>query len=158
MSVKIEKDFSGLKQLKASLREITGTDVEWGFFEEDSYGPDNDNLPVAAVASFNEFGTDFNPERPFFRTSIDDAKKELPSIGLMVFKKILKGASVESALKPIGNMLKEMLQDSIESWTTPPNSIRWFNFKASVGAPTKPLQFTQTMLDSVKFKLCRRRK
>lgn len=158
MPLKITKDRSGLKRLKRDMLKLTGTTVEWGFFEEDKYGPENKNLPVAYVAAINEFGEGNNPERAFFRTSINDIEKKLARLSAPVFVDVVSGKNFRSSLDNIGAALRDSVKDSIENWFDSLNSISWTKFKASVGAPTKPLEFTQTMVDSVKYKLSRRGK
>ena len=36
--------------------------------------------PVAAVAAWNEFGTETIPERPFFRTALEEAKPKVVAL------------------------------------------------------------------------------
>ena len=66
VSVKVQR--RGGKKLQRLLREagkggVSG--VKGGFFSTAKYD-DKRGTPVAAVAAWNEFGTETIPERPFF--------------------------------------------------------------------------------------------
>lgn len=158
MPLKISKDRSGLKRLKRDIAKLSGSTIEWGFFEEDKYGPENKNLQVAYVASINEFGDGRNPERSFFRDSIKALPGKLDNQVAKVFNDAILHKNFRGSLQSLGDALKASVKDSIEGWFDSLNSVSWTRYKASVGAPTKPLEFTQTMVDSVKYKLSRRGK
>lgn len=158
MPVTIKKDFSDLKKLKLNIAKISNSTIEWGFFEEDRYGPENRNLPVASVAAINEFGWGRNPERSFFRDSIEEISKRLSKLIAPVFTNVIAGKPYQSAMEVLGEALRQSVKDKIEQWFDTLNSAGWTKFKARVGAPTKPLEYTQTMVDSVRFKLLRRGK
>ena len=51
--------------------------VDVGFFSTARYP---DGTGVAAVAAWNEFGTKFAPERPFFRQAIENMDESLPPL------------------------------------------------------------------------------
>lgn len=156
MSFKITKDISGLRQLKKKLEQLNRTELDWGFFEEDRYGPENDNLPVATVAQIHETGSDFIPRRPFFT----EALRKIKTVQIENFVKASIGVGsiqTEHLLNMLGERLVDGVKEEIETWTTPPNSAMWTLIKASLGAPTKPLEFTGQMLNSVKFKIRKRR-
>ncbi len=157
MSFKITKDISGLRQLKKKLEQLNRTELDWGFFEEDRYGPENDNLPVATVAQIHETGSDFIPRRPFFT----EALRKIKTVQIENFVKASIGVGsiqTEHLLNMLGERLVDGVKEEIETWTTPANSISWATYKRSVGAPMKPLEFTGKMLDSVKFKIRKTRK
>ena len=50
--------------------------VKVGFFSTPRYD-DKKHTPVAAVAAWNEFGTNSIPERPFFRSALEEAKPKV---------------------------------------------------------------------------------
>ena len=156
MSMKITKDFSGLRALKKKLEQLSRTELEWGFFEEDKYGPENDNLPVAHVALQHEQGNNFIPRRPFFSEAIE--KLDTSKVVRFIQGSLQSGPiQSEHLLNQLGQMIVGDVKEEIENWTTPPNSAMWTLIKASLGAPTKPLEFTGQMLNSVKFKIRKRR-
>lgn len=152
MSFKVTSDFSKLLKLTAKLKELDGTVLEWGFFEDKRYGAENDNLPVAAVALWNEQG-DNGPARPFFSSSVDSNKKEYRGMCKQIVILALSGARWQSALKALGAKAVRDVQESISTWNSPMNSPSWTAFKASVGAPTKPLEYTGVMRDSVDYRI-----
>lgn len=151
--LKIEKDYSGIKSLQRKLTNLAMASVEWGFFEDKRYGSDNNNLPVAQVAYWNEFGAMFNPSRPFFQASLNENRKKYLNMSAKVFEALLCKSSYRAELDAIGKAAVLDVKRSIEEWSSPPNSRGWTAFKRSVGAPTKPLEYTQTMLDSVSYKI-----
>ena len=62
-----------------ALRAVGVRDIEVGFFETAKY---EDGTPVAAVAAWNEFGTQRGddqhiPERPFFRQGLAEAEEKV---------------------------------------------------------------------------------
>lgn len=152
MSLRIEKDFSGLHKLIKNMKALDGACIEWGFFEDKRYGPDNDNLPVATVALLNERGG-VGPARPFFSASFDRNKKEYLQLSRRVVELAIASRSWQGLLQAIGKKAVKDVKDSIETWYTPLNSPAWQAFKRSVGAPSKPLEYTLTMLDSVDYKV-----
>ena len=81
---KFKAKVSGGRALARYLRDAKkaqerSKSVDIGFFPESRY-PDGDKLPVAAVAAFNEFGTETRPEVPFMRSAIAGAGRELVPI------------------------------------------------------------------------------
>ena len=51
--------------------------VKVGFFSTARY---EDGTPVAAVAAWNEFGTETIPERPFFRNALAESERGVSNI------------------------------------------------------------------------------
>lgn len=142
------------KKLESVIRNTTkldGTQIDVGFFEEDKYGPENDNLQVAQVAYFNERGTLTNPRRPFMATTFGDRETQ-DALGKIMSKtfqsSLIDGRQVQRLLKELGSEASDRIRKRILTW---PGS----NSRATIERKGKntPLRDTDIMLESVKFKL-----
>lgn len=137
------------------LAKLNGTEVEVGFFEEDRYGPENHNLPVATVAAYNEFGTVHNPQRPFMSDAFSDGMSQMAMARAMrdVFVGVIKGTPVQRLLTTLGRITGEMIQISIQQYAAMGgNSVETIKRK---GGRDTPLIDTGKMLESVRFHIHR---
>jgi len=141
-----------LPTLIKRLDKLNGTEISVGFFEEDRYGPENGNLSVATVAAMNEFGTKFNPTRPFMSDTFSDSMNQLYMARGMksIFTDILKGGTASQRLmNTLGKLSAGMMQYSIQDYAS-----RGGNSPATIalkkGRDT-PLIDSGKMLESVKF-------
>lgn len=149
MTLKI--DLSGVKSLKRKVETMRKTSVEVGFFPEDVYGPENDNLPVAQVAWFQEKGAEDYPSRPFFSNTVDDkmVMLHLTRAFTTAAKAVLKdGRAIVVQLKRVGEVLKDELEVAIDDYPGQ-NSLSW----AAAKGFNDPLRHTSKMLNSVKVKI-----
>lgn len=140
-----------LSSLIKRLDNLDGREVEAGFFEEDRYGPENDNLPVATVAYYNEYGTTFNPTRPFMHDTFSGQTNQIHMTNIMkdVFLSALtNGRSVERFMRELGQMVGDIMQDTIEDYPGS-NSRETIDRKGF----NDPLVDTRKMLESVKFQI-----
>lgn len=136
------------------LDKLNNTCVDVGFFEEDQYGPENGNLPVAQVAYYNEYGTSLNPTRPFMQETFGDDTNQLllGKVMAMVFQSaIVNGRQVQRLLKELGSGAGDMLRDAILTYPGS-NSAETIRRKGK----NSPLRDTEFMLNSVKFQIDRR--
>lgn len=111
-----------------------------GFLEGATYP---DGTPVAAVAYFNEFGTDHVPARPFMRQAIAKNQDQWPKL-LAASLKAAKG-DLEKALDMTAERIVAQIQQEIRTLQSPP-------LKPSTIAAKgfdKPLIDTGHMLNSV---------
>lgn len=155
-TIKGRLDTKKLDSLKKKLAAMQlDKRVQFGFFEEDKYGPDNDNLPVATVAWRNNTGTMTNPARPFFDNAVVDFKKEVRPKVTEYFRAILFDKKVDKHLKAIGDLGVDLVKQNIENYTgpNPTNSVSWAKWKQLRGAPNKVLMYTSRMLNSVKSRI-----
>ena len=138
------------------LDKLNGMEVEVGFFEEDRYGPENHNLPVATVAAYNEFGTVHNPQRPFMTDTFSESTNQAIMAGQMkqVFGNILKGGTAtQRLLNILGRMIGDMMQISIAQYAAMGgNSKKTIEKK---GGRDTPLIDTGKMLESDRFHIHR---
>jgi hypothetical protein len=149
-SIKFENKIPALRK---RLDKLNGMEVEVGFFEEDRYGPDNANLPVATVAAYNEFGTFFNPERPFMGDTFKEKMNQLFIARKMskVFVTVIRGGNPLESLRTIGEVTAEMMRYSIHQYAAAGgNSTATIKKK---GGRDTPLIDTSKMLQSVKFQI-----
>lgn len=153
MAISIDK--SKLTALIRRMQQLDGTVVEDGFFEEDRYGPENFNLPVAMVAYFNEYGHSIGlqgvPERPFMHDTYGAPMNQFHmarSMRAVFIGAITDGRSVDRLLKRLGVMVGDMLEAAIIDYpgSNSPTTIKRKGFN-------DPLRNTDKMLNSVKFQI-----
>lgn len=153
LSIKFENKIPALLK---RLDKLNGTEVEVGFFEEDRYGPENHNLPVATVAAYNEFGTVHNPQRPFMSDTFSDGMSQNVMAKRMgdVFESVLKGSNAtQRLLNILGKITGELMQISIQQYAAMGgNSVETIKRK---GGRDTPLIDTGKMLESVRFHIHR---
>lgn len=153
LSIKFE---SKIPALLKRLDKLNGVEVEVGFFEEDRYGPENHNLPVATVAAYNEFGTVHNPQRPFMSDAFSDGMSQMVMAKRMedVFCSVLKGSmATQRLLNTLGRISGELIQISIQQYAAMGgNSVETIRRK---GGRDTPLIDTGKMLESVRFHIHR---
>lgn len=144
-----------LTALIQRMKKLDGTEVEGGFFEEDRYGSEQGNLPVAFVAYMNEYGHSLGlqgtPERPFMHETFEGKREQAHMARAM--RKVFLGAlvdgrSVDRMLKDAGVIVVDLLQAAIDDYpgSNSPATIRRKGFN-------DPLRNTDRMLNSVKFKI-----
>jgi hypothetical protein len=158
MSMTLKIDLSGVKALVRSVNHLKTIESEVGFFPEDTYGADNDNLPVAAVADWQQRGVGNYPKRPFFNDVVINNKgkgtrKQLARHLKKVLLAALQGQSKVALLQALTNaseFLKEAVKVSIRDYPGS-NSSDWAEFKGK----NDPLSYTDTMLNAVKFRIKR---
>lgn len=158
MAFTIKRETSKLTALIKRMQQLDGTVVEDGFFEEDRYGPENFNFPVAFVAYMNEYGHSVGvqavPDRPFMHDTYESKNNQFHMARAMkkVFQAAMTdGRSVDRLLKGVGQMIAEMLEAQIETYAAAggnsPTTI-----KRKKGRDT-PLRDTDKMLNSVRFRI-----
>ncbi|UAV89664.1 putative RNA polymerase [Pseudomonas phage COT4] len=148
-SIKFENKIPSLLK---RLDKLDGMEVEVGFFEEDRYGPENHNLPVATVAAYNEFGTVHNPQRPFMSDTFSENMNQLYMAKGMkaAYLDVLKGgvASIR-LLNSLGRIAAELMKVSIQQYAAAGGN-SYATIKKKGGRDT-PLIDTGKMIESVRF-------
>ncbi len=138
----------GGKKLQRLLREagkggVSGVKV--GFFSTARY---EDGTPVAAVAAWNEFGTETIPERPFFRNALAESERSVGRIlqaGLDTKKMVVD----ERLAGRVGAHVQGQIQESITALKEPPNAPETVRRKGS----SDPLMDTGTLRNSVSWEV-----
>ena len=146
LTVKVQR--RGGKKLQRLLREagkggVKGVKV--GFFSTARY---EDGTPVAAVAAWNEFGTETIPERPFFRNGLAESERSVGRIlqGGLDTKKMVVG---EQLAGRVGAHVQGKIRDSITALKEPPNAPSTVRAKGS----SDPLLDTGTLRNSVAWEV-----
>ena len=134
MSFKLKVDKSGWEKLKKELLKAEAHEVQLGWFEENQYGPDNDNLQMAQVAQWNNEGHinganslvpgAITPPRPFMTVGLPGAFKagaNKDDFKDMVVA-VLNGQSVLTAMQKTTNNFERTLRKVMLDWDTPPNA------------------------------------
>lgn len=153
MSMSITLDVRDLKALQRTMKTAKKLEVEVGFFPESNYGPENDNLPVAAVAKMQQEGAEDYPSRPFFDDVVESRYtrgtlgRELARV---MTRAIAAPSTLQAGLMQAGEKLKADVQSSIIDYPGN-NSPAW----AAVKGKDDPLRHTDTMLNAVEVKLKR---
>lgn len=150
MAITVKKNVAAWDKIKANLLK-TIPDLNTGFFSESSYGPENDNLPVAQVARDNEEGTINNPPRPFIRAGFGGVLRsgKLDKSISVAMKNVLEGGDIQQQYKILGPIFVKEMKQQIIDWDTPPNSPKTIEQKGK----NDPLRDTDTMLNSVDYKI-----
>lgn len=113
-----------------------------GFLENATYP---DGTQVAEVAAKNEYGTIDNPMRPFFRTMVKQKKASWSTNVANVMA--ANNYDIDKTFNLVGEKIVGQLRDSIQGWTTPPNSQQTIDRKGF----NKPLISTSHMLNSAAY-------
>lgn len=151
-SITLDKDSSVWEKMRKEALKPNVEVLRVGFFPGDNYGPENDSLPVAQIAAWNEYGTITNPPRPFMRVGIGTPLRRgvYNSYFTDSIKRIVEGkSSFRQEYAILGKVLVEDMKEVIEKWDSPPNSPRTVEEKGF----NDPLVWTGTMHDSVKAKV-----
>lgn len=78
------------------------------------------SIPIAQAAFWNEYGTSTIPARPAFRTTIAQKSKAWGAkLGVAIVATNYDGVA---ALRLLGQDMRDDLENSIATWTTPPNA------------------------------------
>lgn len=144
------------KKMRKNLERGSHLAAKIGFFQDSTYGPENDNLTVAQVAQWQEEGTDKIPMRPFIRSGfmekVQQGKWITPQV-LRWIDDIAMGKSTWTAMyNKLGPVFVKMMQDEIRDWKIPMNAPLTVQLKGF----NDPLIDTGKMLDSVDYLLGRK--
>lgn len=148
VSFSVKQDISRWNKMKGRL--LKGNkhlDVGWW---SSSYGAENNNLPIAQVAKWNNEGTITSPARPFLSIDfINHCVKYLPSFAVSL-NLIAQGKSNwDTEYKKLGARAKEDLQAIIDDYTDPANS----PITIAIKGRDDPLVDTGLMRDSVNVRV-----
>lgn len=152
MGFTLKVETKRLSSLIKRTTEIDNTEVEIGFWE-DRYGPENDNLSVAQVAAYNNFGTSFNPTRPFMDDTFEDIMYQAymaRGVKNVFISVLTNGRGTQRLLRELGERIKGMMQLTIlEYAANGGNSQKTIEKKGR----DSPLIDTGKMLESVRFRI-----
>lgn len=151
------KDKSKWLRMKRNLRNGARQELQIGFFREDSYGVENNNLPVATVAAWQDKGAPFIgdkhiPARPFMSVGLKDLLKSpvYTNKYKQSFLHVLESNSTFSKeYHKLSIAVVPKLKKIIDGWYTPPNTPSTIEGKGF----NNPLIETGKMKDSVRAKV-----
>lgn len=129
MSFKLKVDKSGWEKVKKNLQQAEIYNVNLGWFPEQVYGPDNDNLQMAQVAQWNNDGHindngSLTPPRPCMSVGLPGAFKagaNKDDFKDMV-QAVLTGKSVLTAMQKSTTNFERTLRKVMLDWDTPRNA------------------------------------
>lgn len=149
--MKFSKDTSVWKKVRKNLQDIDKKVTQVGFFDT-YYGPENDNLPVATVAMWNEEGEGV-PMRSFIRAGFIETLKKSNEFNEQVYYKIGLVAegkmNINQLLSSLGPELAQIMKQEIIQFSSPRNAPLTISLKGK----DDPLRDSDTMLIAVDWKL-----
>lgn len=154
MSFKLKVDKSGWNKKKKELLKGSSLEVQVGIVEPVTYGPDNDNLPVATVWSWQEEGLPAQniPTRPAIRVGFMAPIKK-GSYDKMFVESMVRIAEGKSTFKQeytrIGTRAKADLKKAVADWDTPRNAPYTIELKGF----DNPLIDSGLLYESIDFKV-----
>lgn len=119
-------DLTGIKQLQKRLNEISNRHVRWGWIHRKKHPPTG--LLVETLADMHEHGYTFKnddgeyktvPPRPYFRQSLEDAKKVSIKNAKEIFKSVLYGEDYTAQLDKAGYDNKQTFHKSVMKQNMP---------------------------------------
>jgi hypothetical protein len=103
----------------ARIRNLDGTVVAVGIQSSDGSKTDDDGVALVDSATWNEFGTDTIPARPWLRTALDVNRRRWTKAAGRAVKEVIDGGTGEAGLRLLGVVMvgdaKESLLDG--AWT-----------------------------------------
>lgn len=174
--MEINNTIARIQEIQRRANQLANAKIKVGFFSESKY---DDNLPVAQVAQYNEYGTSKAPARPFMRTAVTNNKDKWREKAERGAAAALQGSiDAIDVANQIGFLMQADVQQSIVDVMQPALSPvtlllrKWKNEGREInqrvvwgaiaavkrgerasGVSTKPLQDTGTMLASVQYKV-----
>lgn len=112
----IDKDL-GWKRIKRKMDFLDGKEIRAGVLP--SAGNGKKGVPIAEYATYNEYGTEKIPSRPFMATSADENKGWSTSVKNAV-KGIIDGAEVISQMNTVGEKMKTDIKKNIGTYRFKP--------------------------------------
>lgn len=115
--------------------------------------PYPDGTSVVLVGFWNEFGTEYIPERAFLRTALAQNRRQWLALAALVYEKALKqNKDPRLLMRVVGEQMQLDVQKSIDSGAWEPNQGQYAEWKLSKGK-TKPLINTGHMRGSIRYEI-----
>lgn len=116
-----DKDL-GWKKIAEELKKIKGSYVKVGVLSDTATYP-NSKANLADVATFNEFGTEHIPSRPFMRQAFDKNMEEMKKFVEVRYGLVVDGKlDVNRALNEVGVFFKGKVQAIFREGDFAPNA------------------------------------
>jgi len=157
-------DKSAWNKLKKNFLQAEQYEGRVGWFPEDRYGSDNDNLQMAQVAKWNEEGhingagslvpNAETPPRPFMRVSFRNALKAGANDREFreIVQAVVDGKSVLQPLKSAGKAFENTLRKVMLDFDNPPNAALTIEMKGF----DDPLIKTSQLVANVNSKVAKK--
>ena len=162
--MKVTVDKSVWEKMKKNMLAASNIEGRLGWFPEDVYGADNNNLPMAYIAMLNEEGhingSDslvpgaITPPRPFMRVNLRAALKSGSNdkeFRAMV-QAVVDGKSIMKPLQAAGNEFQNTLRKVMLDFSNPPNAPLTVEMKGF----DDPLRDTSQLIANVNYKVAKR--
>jgi len=162
--MKVTSNRKAWEKLKKKLTADQNYHTKVGWFADQRYGDDNDNLQLAQVASWNEFGHETAgmfaggvpaPPRPFMRVwYVDELKgsKHVYTAMQWVAMNAYHDRNVSEAMDKAGPIFVDALQETMLRFDDPPNSDATIALKGF----DDPLIETSQLVSSVRHEVGRK--
>ena len=147
--MKLTSDYKELHALMKRMKILERMKVKAGFFEEDHYGAENDFLPVAQVALWNEQGIGV-PRREFMRPAFLSHENQAwyANFVAQAASAAIHGKPYRPILKRLGEEIAGVISVNIDDFPGS-NSRAWVAIKGF----DDPLMYTGKMLSSMRYKV-----
>ena len=144
----IDRDL-GWQAIKRELERAQGREVTVGILQG---SVDSDGASIAEYATYNEFGTDDVPSRPFMAMSFDENKADIEADFTRQSKAMVEGKrTADQALTVIGQKHAARVQNTITGRDITPK-LADSTIKAKKGS-TKTLVDTGAMTNAVQIEV-----
>lgn len=157
--MKVTKNTAVWDKLTKDLKKLDKTTVKVGWFDEQRYGGDNGNQPMAYIAMLLEQGHingadaaipgAYTPPRPFMRVGFKAEIMGSNQNFLKVIKNVEDGSSPFKALSTLSPMLVSKLQKVMIDWNEPGNAALTIKLKGF----DDPLRESGKLIKSVTAKV-----
>lgn len=147
------------ERLKKNFLKAERASIDVGWMESDRYGPENDNLPMAQVAKWNEEGHNNGqgslvtgsetPPRPFMRVGFKNAllSGQNDKNFRMIVDAVAEGKNIFQPMRIAGPAFRQTLQEVMMRWDDPRNS----DFTIDQKGFNDPLYHTGQLIAGVSF-------
>lgn len=156
MSMKLAVDKRVWLDLKKSFAKAEMFEDQLGWFEDNRYGSDNDNLPMSQVAQWIEEGVASKniPPRPYMRVGLRGAlmKGSNDASFKRIITAVANGQDVFKALHREGDSFRQTLRQVMIDWDTPPNAPTTIELKGF----DDPLIESSELISNVSVKTAKR--
>lgn len=158
-----KKNDKAYKALEVLIKQSGRYQTKVGWFKGNNYPTEDGGLPVAYVASIQEFGSPVNniPPRPFMRPGVAKSEARIKSLTKSESKKIVDGNSnANELMQKIGELVKTAIYHEIATLTEPPlkeatikaRARKYSSQKGKITASLgKPLVDTKRMLNTLTY-------
>ena len=151
ITFKIDEDFSALKRLEKSVKQLNSRHIRWGWIDYKKY-PSNgkkNTVSVAQVANWAEYGTVKQQARPYFRQAINKSRYSYNGQIKEIFQKSLIGLVDHIGLQILAENLVADYHESVLKQ----NYAKLKEYTVTIKGHTYQMDHTGLLLTSFKAKV-----